>query len=47
MGQVYYDMGFLSSTEVVECSASDLVGQYVGQVSIDASNRKHNAQTAP
>jgi hypothetical protein len=31
MGQVYYDMGFLSSDEVIECSASDLVGQYVGQ----------------
>ncbi|KAJ7227185.1 P-loop containing nucleoside triphosphate hydrolase protein [Mycena pura] len=31
MGQVYYDMGFLSSKEVVECSATDLVGQYVGQ----------------
>lgn len=31
MGQVYYDMGFLSSTEVVECSASDLVAHYVGQ----------------
>ena len=31
VGQIYYDMGFLSSTEVVECSASDLVGQYVGQ----------------
>lgn len=30
MGQVYYDMGFLSSAEVLECSASDLVGQYVG-----------------
>ncbi|KAL8995168.1 MAG: hypothetical protein Q9169_005053 [Polycauliona sp. 2 TL-2023] len=30
MGQVYYDMGFLSSAEVYECSASDLVGQYVG-----------------
>lgn len=30
MGQVYYDMGFLSSTDVMECSASDLVGQYVG-----------------
>jgi SpoVK/Ycf46/Vps4 family AAA+-type ATPase len=30
MGQVYYDMGFLSSPEVIECSASDLVGQYVG-----------------
>jgi ATPase family associated with various cellular activities (AAA) len=31
MGQVYYDMGFLSSSDVIECSASDLVGQYVGQ----------------
>ncbi|KAF9474773.1 P-loop containing nucleoside triphosphate hydrolase protein, partial [Pholiota conissans] len=31
MGQVFYDMGFLGSAEVVECSASDLVGQYVGQ----------------
>uniref|UniRef100_A0A0W0EUT7 AAA+ ATPase domain-containing protein n=1 Tax=Moniliophthora roreri TaxID=221103 RepID=A0A0W0EUT7_MONRR len=30
MGKVYYDMGFLSSTEVYECSASDLIGQYVG-----------------
>jgi hypothetical protein len=31
MGRVFYDMGILSSEEVVECSASDLVGQYVGQ----------------
>jgi SpoVK/Ycf46/Vps4 family AAA+-type ATPase len=31
MGQIYYDMGFLASAEVVECSASDLVAQYVGQ----------------
>jgi hypothetical protein len=30
MGDVYYDMGMLGSSEVVECSASDLVGQYVG-----------------
>ncbi|KAF8842005.1 P-loop containing nucleoside triphosphate hydrolase protein [Paxillus ammoniavirescens] len=30
LGQVYYDMGFLASTDVVECSASDLVGEYVG-----------------
>ncbi|KAL8906627.1 MAG: hypothetical protein Q9171_006195 [Xanthocarpia ochracea] len=30
MGQVYYDMGFLSSAEVLECSASNLIGQYVG-----------------
>ncbi|KAF9042770.1 P-loop containing nucleoside triphosphate hydrolase protein [Hymenopellis radicata] len=31
MGQVYYDMGFLAKPDVIECSASDLVGQYVGQ----------------
>ena len=30
LGQVYYDMGFLSSADVIECSASDLVGKYVG-----------------
>ncbi|KAK6519926.1 hypothetical protein TWF506_000220 [Arthrobotrys conoides] len=31
MGQIFYDMGFLASNEVVECSASDLVAEYVGQ----------------
>lgn len=31
MGQIFYDMGFLATVEVVECSATDLVGQYVGQ----------------
>jgi ATPase family associated with various cellular activities (AAA) len=30
MGQIFYDMGFLASTEVEECSATDLVGEYVG-----------------
>jgi SpoVK/Ycf46/Vps4 family AAA+-type ATPase len=30
MAQVYYDMGFLSEASVVECSASDLVGKYIG-----------------
>ena len=30
MGSVYYDMGFLATTEVIECSPSDLVGQYIG-----------------
>ncbi|KAK2742940.1 hypothetical protein FQN57_005070 [Myotisia sp. PD_48] len=30
-GKVYYDLGFLSQAEVVECSATDLIGQYVGQ----------------
>jgi hypothetical protein len=28
---VFYDLGFLSQVEVVECSATDLIGQYVGQ----------------
>jgi hypothetical protein len=31
MGRVYYDMNMLSSDEVIECSATDLVGEYVGQ----------------
>ncbi|KAK4152576.1 helicase required for RNAi-mediated heterochromatin assembly 1 [Chaetomidium leptoderma] len=30
MGKVFYDMGFLAAAEVVECSATDLIGQYVG-----------------
>ncbi|PQE20172.1 hypothetical protein CJF30_00001480 [Rutstroemia sp. NJR-2017a BBW] len=30
IGQIFYNMGYLSSSEVVECSVSDLVGQYVG-----------------
>ena len=30
VGQVYYDLGFLADVEVIECSASDLIGQYVG-----------------
>ncbi|KAI1339484.1 P-loop containing nucleoside triphosphate hydrolase protein [Xylariaceae sp. FL0016] len=31
MGKVFYDMGFLAGNEVIECSATDLIGQYVGQ----------------
>jgi hypothetical protein len=31
MGKVFYDMGFLAKADVVECSATDLVGSYVGQ----------------
>lgn len=31
MGKVYYDMGFLARAEVIESSATELVGQYVGQ----------------
>ncbi|KAI9856280.1 MAG: hypothetical protein M1824_005494 [Vezdaea acicularis] len=38
MGKVYYDMGFLATAEVVECSATDLVGQYVGQTGPKTQN---------
>lgn len=31
MSQISYNMGFRSSAEVIECSVSDLVAQYVGQ----------------
>lgn len=31
MGKVFYDMGLLSQAKVEECSATDLIGQYVGQ----------------
>ncbi|OTA58433.1 P-loop containing nucleoside triphosphate hydrolase protein [Hypoxylon sp. EC38] len=30
MGKIYYDMGFLAEATVVECSATDLIGQFVG-----------------
>ncbi|KAI5868688.1 P-loop containing nucleoside triphosphate hydrolase protein [Durotheca rogersii] len=30
MGKIYYDMGFLSEATVVECSATDLIGQFIG-----------------
>ncbi len=31
MGKIFYDMGFLSTSDVPECSATDLVAEYVGQ----------------
>lgn len=30
MGKVFYDMGFLSAAKVEQCSATDLIGQYIG-----------------
>ncbi|KAH7360356.1 P-loop containing nucleoside triphosphate hydrolase protein [Rhexocercosporidium sp. MPI-PUGE-AT-0058] len=30
LASVYYDMGLLSEAAVVECSASDLIGKYIG-----------------
>ncbi|KAJ3962451.1 hypothetical protein N0V92_000828 [Colletotrichum tropicale] len=31
IGRLYYDMGLLSTDEVVTCSVTDIVGEYVGQ----------------
>lgn len=31
MGKIYYDMGFLATAEVIETSATDLIGEFVGQ----------------
>ena len=31
MGQIFYDMGFLSTPDVHECSATDMVAGFVGQ----------------
>ena len=31
MGKVFYHMGLLASAEVVECSVTDLIGEYIGQ----------------
>ncbi|KAI0871120.1 P-loop containing nucleoside triphosphate hydrolase protein [Hypoxylon argillaceum] len=30
MGELFYDMGFLAVKDVIECSATDLIGEYVG-----------------
>ncbi|KAG8424327.1 hypothetical protein J3458_001129 [Metarhizium acridum] len=42
-GKLYYDMGFLSKAEVVECSASDLIGQYVGHTGPKVQKVLNNA----
>jgi Ni/Co efflux regulator RcnB len=30
MGKIFYDMGFLAQAKVEECSATDMIGQYIG-----------------
>ena len=30
IGPIFYDMGFVSDPEVIECSVTDLIGKYVG-----------------
>ncbi|KAL6819529.1 P-loop containing nucleoside triphosphate hydrolase protein [Trichoderma sp. SZMC 28015] len=39
MGNVFYNMGYLSTSEVIECSAADLIGQYVGQTAPKARKK--------
>ncbi|KAK3076385.1 hypothetical protein LTS18_013170 [Coniosporium uncinatum] len=38
MGRVFDDMGFLADAEVVDCSATDLIGQYVGHTGLKTQN---------
>ncbi|KAH7026129.1 uncharacterized protein B0I36DRAFT_386457 [Microdochium trichocladiopsis] len=30
VGKIFYDLGFLASAKVEECSATDIIGQYIG-----------------
>ena len=34
LGQIYYDIGLMTSNKVIEVSRGDLVGQYVGQTAL-------------
>jgi len=43
MRKVFYDKGFLFFVEVIECSASDLVAQYVGQTGLKTRNMLERA----
>ncbi|TLD12337.1 uncharacterized protein PgNI_04951 [Pyricularia grisea] len=31
LGQIFYDMGFLTTNEVIECSVSDFIGSHLGE----------------
>lgn len=43
MGQIYYEMGLLASNEVVDVSATDLVGQYIGHTGPKTQNLLESA----
>lgn len=42
VGKIFYDMGFMTSTEVIECSSTELVGQYVCQTGPDTQKLLEN-----
>ena len=31
MSKLFFDMGYISTPDIIECSATDLIGQYLGQ----------------
>jgi SpoVK/Ycf46/Vps4 family AAA+-type ATPase len=43
IGKVFYDMGFLASAKVDECSASDFVGEYIGHTGPKVRRRVEKA----
>jgi hypothetical protein len=43
MGKVFYDMGFLAKAEVVECSTTELIGEYLGQTGPKVQKALENA----
>ncbi|KAL3472607.1 hypothetical protein BJX99DRAFT_249577 [Aspergillus californicus] len=40
MGKVFYDMGLLATSDVVECSVTDMVGEYTGHTGMTNSRYK-------
>lgn len=41
MGEIFHDVGMLSTSQVIECSPTDLLGQYVGQTAPKTRNKLH------
>lgn len=43
LGKMYYSMGFLCTTEIMDCSVTDLIGTYVGQTGPKEKNMLEQA----
>ncbi|KAJ8119888.1 hypothetical protein ONZ43_g3260 [Nemania bipapillata] len=43
MGELFYEMGFLSTPKVIECSATDLLGYYVGHTDPETQKKLQDA----
>ncbi|PUU83764.1 P-loop containing nucleoside triphosphate hydrolase protein, partial [Tuber borchii] len=44
LGKLYFDMGLLSTPDMIECTASDLIDRYVGHTGPDTKAQLDNAQ---